>query len=106
MLFRSSSEAYVGGISGSACGEITVTDCYYDAQEEEKGIGVILDYGSSSSKIFTNRTKGVSEVELKNVSTFSGWDFDYIWMLDERINDGFPIPTLVLEFLNYSNSSK
>ena len=102
----SSSEAYVGGISGSACGEITVTDCYYDAQEEEKGIGVILDYGSSSSKIFTNRTKGVSEVELKNVSTFSGWDFDYIWMLDERINDGFPIPTLVLEFLNYSNSSK
>lgn len=93
------SGANIGGISGSACGEITVTNCYYNSSFAEKAINVTLArqheyYGrhpsSISSKVFTNQIKGLSEVDLKDSKNYYDWDFNAIWIIENKLNNGLP----------------
>ena len=34
--------------------------------------------------------EGKSTPEMKNISTFSGWDFETIWGISGTLNDGYP----------------
>ncbi|MCD7803923.1 MAG: hypothetical protein LUH03_02055 [Oscillospiraceae bacterium] len=64
---------------------IEVTNCIYNNEYSNKGIG---DAGSSS---FSNNIYGHTEEELKDISNYIDWDFDTIWMVDSSLNDGLPI---------------
>lgn len=63
-----------GGFIGS--GE-TVTNCYYDKQ-----VSGLSDQNAGSLP--------KSTLGLKTQATFTGWDFESVWAIDEDVNDGYP----------------
>ena len=67
---------YLGAFVGSAGGASTVGNSYYDKD--------------ANDKTATNGGVGKSTAEMKIQGTFSTWDFDDIWGIDNRINDGYP----------------
>jgi hypothetical protein len=91
--------ATIGGLAGMSYG--MVNDCYstvWVAGIEAVGglVGLSGDVVSSYYNIETSRqsdtVKGKPKTteELKQQSTFAGWDFDKTWGIDEKINDGYP----------------
>lgn len=76
--------------------EASVTDCYFVPSGSDQAIG------SSSKEIslFTNQVVSVSsESDLKKSDTYQSWDFENLWVIDSKINDGLPIPRSLLELL-------
>ncbi len=63
-----------GGLIGHNYG--TVTSGYYN-----KDTALQSD---------TDKGTPVSTTNMKNVSTYAGWDFDAIWAIDSSINNGYP----------------
>lgn len=67
----------VGGILGhDMSGENRVFSCYYDS----------VTSGQSDTDKGTPKTTA----EMKQQSTYEGWDFDTVWAIDPAINDGYP----------------
>lgn len=64
----------------------------------DKNIGVCVFVNSYAINSYYNAVEGASvkygtqktEAELKQQSTFSGWDFDTIWSINPNANDGYP----------------
>lgn len=87
----------IGGVVGSACGEIAITNSYYNKNYSNKALAMSLprmkefgyDY-SIKSKIFTDQIKGLSDEELKNYENYYNWDFNSIWDIDNDLNNGLP----------------
>jgi Synergist-CTERM protein sorting domain-containing protein len=65
-----------GGLMGTGEHAPIVTGCYYD--EDVSGQA---DNGYGEPR---------STSQMKNQSTFSGWDFDTVWAMDSGRNDGYP----------------
>jgi len=65
----------VGGLVGFNMMMGTITNSFWDKTifETDNGLGT-----------------GKTTAEMKQQSTFTDWDFDYIWAIDETTNDGYP----------------
>jgi len=84
-------ERYVGGFVGNAYsrGELNVIAIhgYYDKQisNQSDGIGNIRSGDKIEGKI-----EGKTTAEMKRKSTFTNWDFDNTWGIDDTVNGGYP----------------
>ena len=98
----------VAGIVGYNRGNIR--NCYVDALITGSGTGIANFAGNNNSKTSVEKcyskkmpVKSSSNVvkdnttdcyfsdsDLKDKSTFVGWDFDTVWDIDENINGGYP----------------
>ncbi len=67
----------IGGLLGVNFFGSPVTNSYWDTQTS----------GRASSGGGTGKTTA----QMKTQSTFTGWDFDDVWMIDVSHNDGYPI---------------
>lgn len=76
-----------GGISGCAGGEITVTNCYYNNEYSDRAVAHTVP----QSAVFTDQIKGLSDDELCEGSNYYNWDFDFMWMTDDKLNNGLPM---------------
>jgi parallel beta-helix repeat protein len=70
-----SGNSNVGGLIGQTSG--TTTNSFWDTQTSNQ----------STSDGGTGRTT----VQMKNISTFDGWNFDEVWTFVDGENDGFPV---------------
>jgi len=68
----------VGGFVGGINVKINayVTNAYYDKQ--------------TSGQIDSDEGKGKTTAEMKQKSTYIGWDFDKTWGIDSKVNGGYP----------------
>jgi hypothetical protein len=57
--------------------DTTVGSCYWDTELS----GLLTSDGGT----------GKTTAEMKLVSTFAGWDFNNVWMIDPAYNDGYPV---------------
>ena len=46
--------------------------------------------GGFSSSMFDDEAVGLDTEQMKSSSNFSGFDFDNVWGIDSKINDGYP----------------
>lgn len=94
-ISTSISTGNMGGIAGSANGEITVTNCCYSKECSDRAIAVVLNTRSS---VFTDQIKGLTENEFKDSSNYYGFDFDFTWSIDANRNDGLPVLISLIEY--------
>jgi hypothetical protein len=80
---------YVGGLVGENGASGSVSSSYYDS-----GISNQNDEGKGTPK---------TTLEMKQQSTFSGWNFSVIWGINNSINNGYP--HLFGSFVSQSSSS-
>ncbi|MGA3286209.1 MAG: T9SS type A sorting domain-containing protein [Bacteroidota bacterium] len=79
----SGSGLYIAGIAG---GNHIATDCYWDTLTTGCASGCAFSSGSFSGA-------GLSTAEMKQSSSYSGWDFTTIWSINPSINGGYPYLT-------------
>lgn len=72
----SGSETNVGGLIGKSSNTSLVTSSYWDTQ--------------SSGRTTSAGGTGKTTAEMKQQSTFVGWDFTNIWDIDSGVNGGYP----------------
>ncbi|WP_242705765.1 WxL domain-containing protein [Pontibacillus sp. ALD_SL1] len=68
--------AHTGGLSGGTYGPSEIEESYWDTEET----------GQSTSTDGAGKTTA----EMKQETTYSGWDFSNIWSIDPLINGGYP----------------
>ena len=75
----------VGGVVGEIYNKASVSSCYWNTQTTGmfSGYGTITDGGVFSGS-------GLTTVQMKLQSSFSGWDFTTVWSIDASINNGYP----------------
>ncbi len=80
-----------GGIIGYDEGGVT-TSTYFLSSAAPNGIGYDVTLTGATD---TNAEPQTAE-NLKDVNTYTGWNFDTVWKLDPLVNNGFPhlIPLL------------
>ena len=79
-----------GAIVGSddpIWGKISVSNCYYLKNGNLYGCGNVANSGLSDPSGMSGR----SSAELKNQSTYNGWDFTNTWTISDSANSGYPI---------------
>jgi hypothetical protein len=64
---------------------LTTINCYYASGEK---CGVDADTISASPK---------TTIEMKQKSTYIGWDFDNVWTINPAYNDGYPIQKIFID---------
>jgi hypothetical protein len=76
---------YVGGVVGEIYNNATVSNCYWNTQTTgvSSGYSAITDGGIFSGS-------GLTTVQMKLQSSFSGWDFTTVWSINSSINNGYP----------------
>ena len=79
----------------SNCSVIDLSDCSNTSKNMEDGYIEYSYHLSNGSKylFFDNRPSFYSSKtaqQMKNISTYTGWDFDTVWDIDESINGGYP----------------
>jgi len=81
----------IGGIVGSASGS-TVTSSFFNA----------VFTGPTRNSLGTSRTAE----QMRTQSTYTGWDFQNIWGISGRINDGYPVyrGQLLIDIAWYTNN--
>lgn len=84
----------MGGISGCAGGEITITNCYYNKGHSDRAVAHTVP----QSAVFTDQIKGLSDDELCDGSNYYNWDFDFMWMTDDKLNNGLPMLQSLIEY--------
>lgn len=84
----------IGGITGCAGGEVTVTNCYYNKECSDKAVAHTVP----RSAVFTDQIKGLSNDELCESSNYYNWDFDFTWMINEGLNKGLPMLRSLIEY--------
>ena len=77
---------YAGGIFGHPSGE-TIENCYY-----LNTISTAVGSGNGT----LNNVKALSENEMKQKSSFTGFDFESVWDISLNINEGYPYLRAVL----------
>ena len=100
-----STNGHFGGIVGSATTNTNISYCYSvftlkNLNNLEEGIN---GSGSTINTISTYWNKETSNIsgdlsnsigktteELKNKSTYDGWDFENIWQINNNVNNGYP----------------
>ncbi len=103
----------MGNVNGSTVGglmgrnEGTITNCYAIGKVSGLGtsvgglVGVVDDVSSpkTTNSYYDRQASGQSDIvkgkpkstaEMKLESTFEGWDFNKIWMIDADKNNGYP----------------
>ncbi|QQR30712.1 zinc ribbon domain-containing protein [Acutalibacter muris] len=77
--------------------EASVTDCYFVTSGSDQAIGS----NAKEISLFTNQVISVSsKSDLNKFDTFMNWDFENEWAIDNKVNDGFPIPRSLFEILS------
>jgi hypothetical protein len=67
----------VGGLVGFNSSSSTISNSYYDQQ--------------TSGQTDTGKGIGKTTIEMKTQSTYAGWDFESIWVINPAKNSGYPI---------------
>ena len=107
-----SSDDYSGGIVGysDSYSEVTITNSYNTGNISSSIYsGGIVGFVSSSNKVVNlydtfnlENTKivsstinalgiSISKSQMQSQGTYSNWDFDEIWEINSKINNGFPV---------------
>jgi hypothetical protein len=74
-------ERFIGGLVGYNSGDIN--NCYFAGIVEGKEyVGGMAGFGLAGEDKTT--------AQMKKRATFAGWDFENVWILDKKINDGYP----------------
>lgn len=96
-IYNNNNNALAGGVVGYNPGGITL--CYWNTQTsgDTSGCSGIPNSASSGT--------GLTTAQMKQSSSFSGWNFTTIWSIGSTINNGFPylgsnIPTSVEKGIN------
>ncbi len=96
-IYNNNNNALAGGVVGYNPGSITL--CYWNTQTsgDTSGCSGIPNSASSGT--------GLTTAQMKQSSSFSGWNFTTIWFIGPTINNGFPylgsnIPTSVEKGIN------
>ena len=80
-VVASGNNPYAGGVAGYSHNEAAITNCYY-AETLSSGVSNGVD----------TTTKCTFE-EMKQQSTFAGFDFEAVWIFDEALTS-YPFPVL------------
>ncbi|MCL1947553.1 MAG: T9SS type A sorting domain-containing protein [Chitinivibrionia bacterium] len=98
----------VEGDAGSSCGGLvgwndygTIENCYAIGNVKGMNVGGLVgnNYNEITSGYYDSETSGQSDegkgepkttAEMKQQSTYSGWDFANIWAIDPAKNNGYP----------------
>lgn len=76
---------WIGGIVGYLQSKGTISDCYWDQQAS----GTAAGYGmNDSGGVYIG--SGLTTAQMKQSSSFSGWDFTTVWSINSNINNGYP----------------
>lgn len=76
---------WIGGIVGYLQSKGTISDCYWDQQASGNAAG----YGmNDSGGVYIG--SGLTTAQMKQSSSFSGWDFTTVWSINSSINNGYP----------------
>jgi len=67
--------SFAGGLVANG-DNLFVEDCYYDEQ-----VAGVSGNGWGTPK---------NTFEMKDRTTFEGWDFDTVWAIDSGVNEGYP----------------
>jgi hypothetical protein len=78
---RQSDKIYPGGLIGLLLDNDKVYDSFYDK--------------NTSGRADTGKGVGKTTTEMKQQATYIDWDFNYIWDIDENVNDGYPYLRIV-----------
>ncbi len=71
-----------GGIAGSLFAGANILKSYFDTDTTKQS--------SSATSNETNEAFGKKTAEMKQQSTYSGWDFEHTWAMHPSVNDGYP----------------
>ncbi|MBQ9459817.1 MAG: Ig-like domain-containing protein [Oscillospiraceae bacterium] len=78
----------VVGTVGTAWDDDTITGCYY---LKTAAVNTNLQgYGTYSGGIEPKGFRACGETELLRQTTYENWDFQKIWRINPRYNDGYP----------------
>ena len=78
----SNGNAYTGGIVGNN-NNSSISNCYYSDYNTINGIG--NNVGGSASNMLA-----LSDVQMKQQSSFVGFDFTNVWAIAPNVNNGYP----------------
>jgi hypothetical protein len=81
----------IGGLVG--LNYIKIKNSYYDKETSKQSNGI--GRGEDEDKII-----GKTTAEMKQKSTYEGWDFDKVWEISRKVNGGYPFS------LYYSQKTK
>ena len=65
-----------GGFAGYKNSTSTITNCFYNS--------------STSGQSDTGKGEPRTTAEMQTQETFAGWDFETVWAIDPKINNGYP----------------
>jgi len=93
---------YAGGIIGYSASNATVRDSYWNidnvqtlnanlSNDDKKGLG----YGLGQATALTID-------QMRQQSSFSGWDFTSVWGIKPSVNNGFPVLRAFYDFQSYT----
>ena len=88
------SASFTAGIIGQCSSDIQITNCYFDmtsfkiSPERLKYLADSWTAGVVTTK--TTNSRGMTTEEMKQKNSFTEWDFEKIWAIDENINNGYP----------------
>ena len=91
----SATASWVAGIVGTAPVDIQITNSYFDMTAlgiPETMLKRSLGFLGGSSPLTTKITDsyGLSDEEIKLKNSYSHWDFNSVWSISSKTNDGMP----------------
>jgi hypothetical protein len=90
-------DSLVGGFVGVMDFENMTISSYYDKDMSGQSNGAGT-YESRISRAYGNNVYSKTTIEMKEKSTYEGWDFDTVWGISGEVNGGYPY------LLNYNKS--
>ena len=83
----SSSRNNAGGIVGVAANNNSpIRNSYWNSETS----GVTAAAGETGNTFNSSNVGGRTTVQMKTMTTYTGWNFTTIWAIDPEINDGYP----------------
>lgn len=82
---------FMGGSSG-----FNLTNCYYDETREPQ-LYAICEFNKRFYQTFDKETYGRTTEQMKQQSTYEGFDFDQKWSISSDVNEGYPYYNLRTE---------
>ena len=83
----------VGEILGTVNGRATLNNCYWLHQHTYTEVGIIDEswyLWLADFDVSTNNVSALSIPEMRQQTSFTGFDFDAVWGINPNINNGFP----------------
>ena len=118
--------AYAGGLLGFCYGGVFITNCYVACEVTTNsmwfssaggligrsnnigGLSITNCYRLNTKIIGYNQDNAciqLTDKEMRTQSSFEGWDFDTIWTIDSKVNDGFPYLSIYKTFVSATPSA-